>query len=162
VPRMNEYTCKACGALSYSSAEIEFLKEPKCSACGGEIAPAGEKLMLVPCPHCGAEKSLFVGTDEQIDEDLSAFTGYYAVCCSKLKGGCGSTSGYYPTEQEAVDNWNRRTLDIVLCRDCVNAQYEWSESNKNDRTCHCKKWHDGRLQTDFCSYGKRKEATPHA
>lgn len=44
----------------------------------------------------------------------------------------------------------------LTCRDCEYAAYEWSESNKNTDTCHCKKWKRGMKQTDFCSYAERK------
>ena len=44
----------------------------------------------------------------------------------------------------------------LTCRDCEYAAYEWSKSNKNTDTCHCKKWKRGMKQTDFCSYAERK------
>lgn len=47
--------------------------------------------------------------------------------------------------------------DIVRCKECKHGIYEWSESNKNTKTCHCSLWENGRKQTDFCSYGERRE-----
>jgi len=53
---------------------------------------------LLPCPFCPANAAQVVCDDPQ---------NFY-VCCSKHYGGCGASSGYYRTEQEAVDKWNRR------------------------------------------------------
>lgn len=53
------------------------------------------------------------------------------------------------------------TLDLVpapvRCGECEYAEYEQSESNSNTQTCYCEQLSKGMKQSDFCSYGKRKE-----
>lgn len=69
---------------------------------------------LKPCPHCGKTESLIVGTDEEFGE--VGFGEYYQVCCSaymdfssgRNDGGCGASSGYAATREEAIEKWNRR------------------------------------------------------
>ena len=36
---------------------------------------------------------------------------YFAYVCSVNHGGCGATTGYYETEEEAIEAWNRRADD---------------------------------------------------
>lgn len=33
---------------------------------------------------------------------------YHAIVCKWNSGGCGASSGYYPTAEEAIEAWNRR------------------------------------------------------
>jgi Lar family restriction alleviation protein len=127
---MNKYKCKTCGVLSYSSVEIEFMTEPKCSACGGEIAPARDKPKLLPCSHCGGEA--FTSTCAEVD--------WFVFCDT-----CHAGSGAFKTEQEAVDNWNRRTPDIVRCGEC-----------RKFRTPSCSAKHE-QGTADFCSHGLVRE-----
>lgn len=72
---------------------------------------------LLPCPHCGKTESLIVGTDEELgDFKEDSICGWYQVCCSaymdfssgRNDGGCGASSGYAPTREEAIEKWNRR------------------------------------------------------
>lgn len=110
---------------------------------------------LKPCPFCGKVETVFVGTEEQIELlDYKPIETVYAICCSKLKGGCGASSGYGETKQEARDAWNRRTPDIVRCGECKN----WGVTSvvyRGHSKCEVSKKHT--RQNDFCSYGKRKE-----
>lgn len=63
---------------------------------------------LEPCPFCGQTEYIKVIRDSYVG------SGYYAVCCSAERAfneptkGCGATSGYYPTKEEAMNKWNRR------------------------------------------------------
>ena len=61
---------------------------------------------LKPCPFCGDKKAPNVMPDEEID---GSDNGQFVVCCSMCFGGCGATSGYCDTEEEAIEAWNRRT-----------------------------------------------------
>lgn len=75
---------------------------------------------LKPCPFCGQTEYLVVGTDVDLGvsgevlEAQSIEPGYYTVCCSAERAfyepprGCGASSGYYPTKEEAMNKWNRR------------------------------------------------------
>lgn len=61
---------------------------------------------LTPCPFCGNEK-LFI-LDEGDNSGAYENIPNYAVCCDFYRGGCGATSGYRRTEEEAIEAWNRR------------------------------------------------------
>ena len=61
---------------------------------------------LKPCPFCGNEKLVILeeSTDSEIYENIIN----YAVCCDFHRGGCGATSGYRISEEEAIEAWNKR------------------------------------------------------
>lgn len=54
---------------------------------------------LKPCPFCG-------GIYQLID-DPSAID--IAVVCNANDGGCGSSSGHYRSQEEAIKYWNKRS-----------------------------------------------------
>ena len=76
---------------------------------------------LKPCPFCG--KMVTVITDAHDLEECSNFESkncpcseyelnscaYNTVVCSVTDGGCGASSGYYPTIGQAIEAWNKRT-----------------------------------------------------
>ena len=65
-----------------------------------------EKVELKPCPFCGGQ-NIEVLKEKQDLDDLSF--PFYAFVCNCNKGGCGASSGYYPTLEKAIEAWNRRT-----------------------------------------------------
>ena len=73
---------------------------------------------LKPCPFCG-KTNLFVGTEEEIelqdeeDENYRVNSHTYCVCCDMHKGGCGASSGFRFTVDEAIEAWNRRADDAT-------------------------------------------------
>lgn len=73
-------------------------------------------------------------------------------------------AGFTPDELAELSQAKQdgRLVEIVRCRNCINAYYEWSNSNKNTETCRCSKHDKGMLQTDYCSYGQTREATEDA
>lgn len=78
------------------------------------------------CPSCGREKP-FVGTDAEIQKVYRVhFVRQFAVVCPADEDGCGMSSGYYATEEEAIAAWNRRHIPKFACpKDCA----------------HCPLWH---------------------
>lgn len=79
------------------------------------------EIKLKPCPHCGNNNLEF--TDMHDLEECGNFDtdscpcneyeppghcAYKSVVCSVQKGGCGASSGYYLTEEEAAEAWNKR------------------------------------------------------
>lgn len=74
---------------------------------------------LKPCPFCGKAGTVEITDahdleecenfeDEECPAETGGSCGFHAVVCSVHKGGCGASSGYAPTEKEAVELWNRR------------------------------------------------------
>ena len=59
---------------------------------------------LKPCPFCGRKHPVELYMDEE-----TVNKGMYQVTCNTLKGGCGSSSGYWYFEEEAIEAWNRRS-----------------------------------------------------
>lgn len=70
---------------------------------------------LKPCPFCGNTNIHKTNCREL--EDCAHFEVcdtdilYFAYVCSVNHGGCGATTGYYETEEEAIEAWNRRADD---------------------------------------------------
>ena len=79
------------------------------------------EIKLRPCPHCANTNLEF--TDMHDLEECGNFDtdscpcneygppvhcAYKSVVCSVQKGGCGAASGYYLTEEEAAEAWNKR------------------------------------------------------
>ena len=61
------------------------------------------KYRLKACPFCGSDKSAWINTIEDwLLEDK------YCVICDADRGGCGSSSGWYYSEESAVKAWNER------------------------------------------------------
>lgn len=58
------------------------------------------------CPFCGNKNTLNVSTAKE----LGYFgTDGFAVVCAATDGGCGASSAFYKTEQEAIAAWDTRT-----------------------------------------------------
>ena len=53
---------------------------------------------LKSCPFCRKKHTAEIANCEP----------YKTVVCNVNKGGCGASGGYYPTESEAIEAWNRR------------------------------------------------------
>lgn len=80
-----------------------------------------KKTELKPCPFCGNKDLEFTDMHEleacgNADTDMCPVTSsepdkycpQKSVICGILKGGCGAHSGFYSTEEEAAEAWNRR------------------------------------------------------
>lgn len=67
-----------------------------------------------PCPFCGNSNIvLTVCSDTMCDDKDCAGCRCrtYAVCCNLHDGGCGATSGYRQTPEEAIEAWEMRVSD---------------------------------------------------
>lgn len=92
--------------------EIEYLKwlDQECQ----------ERRALKPCPFCGKQDPMVITDAHELEscanyddencpaENEGGCCGFLTVVCDVTKGGCGATSGYAPTEEEAVEKWNKR------------------------------------------------------
>ena len=68
-------------------------------------------IKLKNCPFCGG-KSIVITNCKEL-EDCQNFekcgnSEYVAVVCDCTQGGCGASSGYKPTEKEAIEAWSMR------------------------------------------------------
>lgn len=66
---------------------------------------------LDACPFCGKDVVSFINCQEMraCEDFRQCEDGHYlSVVCSFKNGGCGASSGFFPTAQEAADAWNRR------------------------------------------------------
>lgn len=66
---------------------------------------------LEPCPFCKRRDAVFVGDISTIKNELHISKipvqfKQFAVCCNINKGGCGATSGYRQTIDDAISTWN--------------------------------------------------------
>ena len=65
---------------------------------------------LKPCPFCNNKKiSVVVDSAEYSLGLIDETDVHFKVICSTTSCGCGASSGWCNTEQEAVESWNTRT-----------------------------------------------------
>lgn len=65
---------------------------------------------LKPCPFCGRQ-NIELDSSKELEEYENfeeCHSEYYTLVCDWNKGGCGASSGFYPTIKEAIEAWNRR------------------------------------------------------
>ena len=68
---------------------------------------------LLSCPFCSNNKISVIVNDAEYSLGLTDKTDvYFKVICSITSGGCGASSGWYNTRQEAADRWNTRILKV--------------------------------------------------
>lgn len=70
-----------------------------------------EEFNLSPCPFCGKDSAMFISCREVGacgEFNRCGQEGSWAVACSFLRAGCGSSSGFFQTKREAAQAWNRR------------------------------------------------------
>ena len=74
-----------------------------------------EDIKLNNCPFCGQIKTVTFATAREMEDCKRADTCQIRDCesvtvvCDFTIGGCGASSRYARTEEEAAEAWNRRT-----------------------------------------------------
>lgn len=73
---------------------------------------------LLPCPFCGQAHTMKLTTAQELAEEGEddpepwMHSDSFGVLCDASRpggpGGCGASGGFFPSEREAVDAWNRR------------------------------------------------------
>lgn len=82
-------------------------------------------MKLLPCPFCGKEVAEITNLQECEmcanfeQEDLCPNFEQPGACgklvvCNVLKGGCGAATGWHQFTEEAVEAWNRRTVEKAV------------------------------------------------
>lgn len=106
---------------------------------------------LKPCPFCGGEavRADCVGC------------GYLQIRCSKCLAivtvtlaDRDSLAAIKKDEERLIANWNRRTEEVIRCKDCR----AWDREKENGRGgCFC--WNTDTFtgSQDFCSSGVRRD-----
>lgn len=62
---------------------------------------------LKPCPFCGRTEMLTIDSmEDYLKDDI------YRILCNIKDDGCGSSSGWYYSEEEAIRAWNTRISDF--------------------------------------------------
>ena len=73
---------------------------------------------LNPCPFCGSTTAPTVMNQNEaqwLDNDAENLS--MVVCCAAKKFGCGASTGFCDTAEQAVEAWNRRASDWIPCRE---------------------------------------------
>ena len=67
---------------------------------------------LKPCPFCGKTVAKLSNCKDLEDcenfEECGCDEIMHTVVCNWNNGGCGASTGYRKTENEAIEAWNRR------------------------------------------------------
>lgn len=66
---------------------------------------------LKPCPFCG-NKNVYICVDSAEYSLGLTDRANFGVICSKTSYGCGASSGWYDTEDRAIEAWNRRSKHV--------------------------------------------------
>ena len=83
----------------------------------GDVVKDGDGSMkdkLKPCPFCGGTDTLCINRETDKWEN-KPWTYQYQVICDWNSGGCGSSSGFYDSMEDARDAWNER----ANCPECI-------------------------------------------
>lgn len=69
---------------------------------------------LKKCPFCGKITPVTIATAEEMGDCKDGADciecGHFCAVCDYTEGGCGASSRYTRTPEEAAEAWNRRTL----------------------------------------------------
>lgn len=85
---------------------------------------SSKDVVLAPCPHCGRQESVEFNNRSDELEELDVF-GWWRVICSGNASGCGSSSGYWETQEEAAQHWNARmpSVETTVLHEGVRQSY---------------------------------------
>lgn len=90
---------------------------------------------LLPCPFCGKAHTMKLTTAQELAEEGEddpepwMHSDSFGVLCDASHpggpGGCGASSGFFPSEREAVEAWNRRVAPPEPATAPENDQLRW-------------------------------------
>lgn len=68
-----------------------------------------DELELKPCPFCGESEPVRM----MVRAGKDGWRNRYFILCEYDNGGCGASSGWYHSKEEALESWNRRAEDGI-------------------------------------------------
>lgn len=77
-----------------------------------------DKIKLKPCPFCGSITAPTVMNQNEaqwLDNDIDEEDLGMVVCCATRKHGCGASTGFCDTAEQAAKAWNKRAPDWIPC-----------------------------------------------
>lgn len=77
---------------------------------------------LLFCPFCGKDVAMFTNCQELevCNEHKTCDVSHYsAIVCSFTLKGCGATTGFYPTPEQAAEAWNQRFGSVRIDGACA-------------------------------------------
>jgi hypothetical protein len=75
-------------------------------------------MILLPCPFCGKIETIRIQSSSEYEDEcwgevLDNDEQYHIVCNATKPigpGGCGASTGFFNSEEKAIDSWNTSSL----------------------------------------------------
>lgn len=83
-----------------------------CVKVPDQMTEVNQGSVLDSCPFCGKRVAIFARCQEmQICTEYRKCQESHYVCvvCSFSRQGCGASTGFFPSREEAAAAWNRRS-----------------------------------------------------
>lgn len=81
----------------------------KCPFCGADVAVVTTVKELQDCKHFEDGMCPRFEYNDYESEGWEWDCSMFSVVCDYTNGGCGASTGWKKTVQEAVEDWNKRT-----------------------------------------------------
>lgn len=105
---------------------------------------------LKPCPFCKNQNapklSSCIDVEACVDFEACEDDGAFCICCDYNEGGCGASSGFRFTKEEAIEAWNTRAE-----RTCKPLYFEYGEE-AHCSECGRRLHYDEHTERDYPPY----------
>ncbi len=85
------------------------------------------KIDLLPCPFCGSITAPTVMNQNEaqwLDNDIDEEDLSMVVCCATRKHGCGASTGFCDTAEQAAKEWNTRASGWIPCSERLPGRFD--------------------------------------